>query len=249
MFECMETIQVSTSQNVAIDYPVAGLGERIAARLIDLAIFFVAYIVFLILGIVIAFSKMGNLLMILFVVYIICYVFYNLIFEIIMNGQTVGKRIMKIRVISLDGGQASLGQHFIRWLFRLVDFTLTAQVGGMVCIAVTDNKQRIGDVVAGTTVIKTVQRTNLSHIAFTPPNGVEEYTPVFPNVQQLADSDIELIHEVIITYYKTRNYDVVEAMALKMADYIGIVRPREMSGVDFLQTVINDYNHITSATI
>ncbi|MHA4893496.1 RDD family protein [Pedobacter sp. PWIIR3] len=245
----METIKVGTSQNVAIDYAVAGLGERIAARLIDLAIFFVTYIVFIILGLVVTFSRMGDVLTGLIITYAVCYVFYNLVFEIIMNGQTVGKRIMKIRVISLDGGQASLGQHFIRWLFRLVDFVLTAQVGGLICIAVTENKQRIGDMVAGTTLIKTVPRTNLNHIAFSLPTISEEYNPVFANVHQLTDSDIELIHEVILTYYKTRNYDVIEAMAIKMEDHIGIARPKDMSGVVFLETIIKDYSHVTSAAI
>ena len=43
----METVKVNTSQHVDIDYPVAGLGERVAARLIDLGIFFALYIVFL----------------------------------------------------------------------------------------------------------------------------------------------------------------------------------------------------------
>ena len=83
-----------------------------------------------------------------------------------MNGQSVGKRILKIKVISLDGSQPSIGQYFIRWLFRLVDFALTAQVGGLICVAVSKNKQRIGDIVAGTTLIKTVPYTQLDHMLF-----------------------------------------------------------------------------------
>lgn len=245
----MDTIQVGTSQNVAIDYPVAGLGERIAARLIDLGIFFVTYIIFIILGLVIAFSKMNYVLMTMGILYIASYIFYNLIFEIFMNGQTIGKRIMKIKVISLDGGQASLGQHFIRWLFRLVDFLFTAQVGGLVCIAVTENKQRIGDIVAGTTVIKTVPGTKIEHIAFSPVDEEEAYTPLFTSIHHLNDRDVELIHEVLITYYNTRNYDIVEAMSLKIAEYIGIARPNGMNGLDFLKTVIKDYSHITSSAI
>ena len=48
----METIKVNTSQHIDIDYPVAGLGERIAARLIDLGIFLGLYFIFIILGII-----------------------------------------------------------------------------------------------------------------------------------------------------------------------------------------------------
>ncbi|RZK81771.1 MAG: RDD family protein [Pedobacter sp.] len=245
----MDTIKVGTSQNVAIDYPVAGLGERIAARLIDLAVFFVIYILFIILSLAATFSQAGIVVVVLIWAYFASYVFYNLIFEIFMNGQSIGKRIMKIKVISLDGAQASLGQYFIRWIFRLVDFLLTAQVGGLVSIAVTENKQRIGDIVAGTTVIKTVPRTKIGHIAFSPTETDEAYDPTFKTVHLLNDRDIELVHEVIITYYKTRNYELIEQMSVKIAEHIGIVKPNDMNGLDFLNTVVKDYNHITSSAI
>lgn len=245
----MDTIKVGTSQNIAIDYPVAGLGERIAARLIDLAVFFVIYISFIILSLATGIAQLGIVFSVLLWTYFACYVFYNLICEIFVNGQSIGKRIMKIKVISLDGAQPSLGQYFIRWIFRLVDFLFTVQVGGLVSVAVTENKQRIGDIIAGTTVIKTVPRTKIDHIAFNPAESDQSYAPTFLGVQELSDRDIELIHEVIITYYKTRNYDLIEAMTRKIAEHIGVAKPSEMSGIDFLHTVIQDYNHLTSAAI
>jgi uncharacterized RDD family membrane protein YckC len=244
----METIKVNTSQHVDIDYPVAGLGERIAARLIDLAMFFGLYILFILLGLLTGLSGAMDgapfLFYALIVIYAAAYVFYNLICEIFMDGQSVGKRLMKIKVISLDGGQASIGQYFIRWLFRLVDFALTAQVGGLICVAVSENKQRIGDMVAGTTLIKTVARTNFNHIAFHP---VEEtYEPVFNNISLLSDRDIELVHEVIATYYKTFNSELVYTMSEKITGLLSVSRPEGMNEMDFLKTVIKDYNHQTS---
>lgn len=248
IFELMDTIRVNTSQHVDIDYPVAGLGERIAAALIDLGLFIGLYLIFILLAIVGGLSGAINgspyIFFILIGIYLGAYVFYDLIFEIFMNGQSIGKRLMKIKVISLDGSQASIGQYFIRWLFRLVDFTLTAQMAGLICIAVSQNKQRIGDMVAGTTVIKTVPHTNFNHIAFHPVE--EEYTPVFNNTSQLNDRDVELIHEVIDTYYKTFNADLIYAMSAKVAALLSVERPEGMNEMTFLKTVVKDYNYQTS---
>ena len=248
MFGYMDTIKVMTSQNVAIDYPVAGLGERIAARLIDLLFFLILYILFILLGLVFAAMKGELVILVLLIGYTAGYVFYNLLYEIFLNGQSIGKRFLKIKVISLDGSQPTLGQYFIRWLFRLVDFGLSLQTGGLISIAVTENKQRIGDVVAGTTVIKMVPRTTMEHIAFHPPQVEQDYTPTFLTVQQLTDRDIELIHEVITTFYKTGNRELILTTASKTATLLGLTKPESMNELEFLNAVIKDYNYLTSFT-
>lgn len=237
----METIKVNTSQHVDIDYPVAGLGERIAARLIDLAAFFGLYMLVILLAVLI---RTETIFFILLIALGAIYVFYNLICEVFMNGQSLGKRLMKIKVISIDGSQASIGQYFIRWLFRLVDFALTAQIGGLIAVAVSEKKQRIGDMVAGTTLIKTVPRTRFDHIAFHPTE--EEYTPVFKNADLLTDRDVELMHEVILTYYKTSNADLIYNMSAKVAEHLSLNIPQGMNELNFLTTVIKDYKYLTS---
>lgn len=241
----METVSVSTSQHVNIDYPVAGLGERVAARLIDLGLFLVVFLIFLFFFGLTGLINSGSLaITVMLLIYGAGFVFYDLICEIFMNGQSIGKRWLKIKVISLDGSQATLGQYFIRWVFRIVDFTLTSWIGALVCVAVTENKQRIGDIVAGTTLIKTIPRTQLEHIAFHP--NEETYTPVFDNVAQLSDRDIELIHEVIGAFYKTRNSALVYQMAEKVTAHLHISIPSGMNELEFLKTVVMDYNQLTA---
>lgn len=241
----METIKVSTSQHVDIDYAVAGLGERVAARLIDFGLFVAVFLVFLFFFNLTGFlNSGGTTLIVLLIIYGAGFVFYDLICEIFMNGQSIGKRLLKIRVISLDGSQASLGQYFMRWVFRIVDFTLTSWVGGLICVAVTENKQRIGDLVAGTTLIKTEPPTAFNQIAFHPP--VEAYTPVFDSVHHLTDRDLELVHEVVSTYYKTGNHTLIYQMATKLSNHLQIVIPEGMNELKFLETIVNDYNHLTA---
>ncbi|MCZ4243449.1 RDD family protein [Pedobacter punctiformis] len=241
----METIKVSTSQHIDIDYAVAGLGERVAARLIDLAMFGIVFFVFLFLFSILGVLDQGGILpMVLLIIYGAGFVFYDLLAEIFMNGQSVGKRLLKIKVISLDGAQASLGQYFMRWVFRIVDFALTAQLGGLVCVAVTENKQRFGDLVAGTTLIKTEPATTFQQIAFHP--VVEEYTPVFDSVHLMTDRDIELIHEVLTTYYKTGNHTLIYQMATRVSNHLSVTLPTGMHELSFLETVMKDYNYITA---
>lgn len=244
----METVKVNTSQHVDIDYPVAGLGERVAARLIDFGLFLAVFLVFLLLFSLMGILSSGGLVITVMIgIYAGGFVFYDLLCEIFMNGQSIGKRLMKIKVISLDGSQATLGQYFIRWVFRIVDFTLTQWLGALICVAVTENKQRIGDIVAGTTLIKTVPRTQFEHIAFHP--VVEDYEPVFSNVSAMTDKDVELIHEVLTTYQKTFNHDLIYKMAARVANHLNVQVPDGMNELDFLKTVIKDYNQTTSKAV
>jgi uncharacterized RDD family membrane protein YckC len=241
----METVRVSTSQHVDIDYPVAGLGERVAARLIDFGLFIAIFLIFLLFFSITGLINSSRIVVVvMLLIFGAGFVFYDLICEIFMNGQSIGKRLLKIKVISLDGAQPSLGQYFIRWVFRIVDFVLTSWVGALICVAVTENKQRIGDIVAGTTLIKTVPRTQFEHIAFHP--AAEEYVPVFDTVSEMNDRDIELIHEVLNTYYKTRNTDLIYQMAAKVTNHLRVSIPEGMNELEFLKTVIMDYNQITA---
>lgn len=242
----METIRVSTAQNVDIDYEVAGLGERILARLIDLAGFAVLYIVVLILMIA-SFRNSGTLGVVLIIIFLVIFVFYDLVCELTMDGQTFGKKIMKIKVISLDGGQPTFGQYLMRWIFRVIDFGFIFGWGlvALVCVAVSKNHQRIGDMLAKTTLIKTVPRTKIDQVAF----GFalpDDYQPVFKEVLHLNDRDAELIFEVLSGFYQTGNTDLIYSMATKIKEHIAIVIPAGMNELQFLETVMKDYNHLTA---
>ncbi len=242
----MQTIKITTSQNIDIDYEVAGLGERILARLIDLAIFFLVFLLGLfIMGITESFHLSDVGVGVVIVIYATLFVFYDLIFEVFMNGQSIGKRIMKIKVISLDGAQPRFGQYLMRWLFRIVDFAfIEPGVVALVAAAVSEKPQRVGDMVAGTILIKTVPRTQMDNIVFMP--TYDGYQPVFKEAGQLNDKDVELIHEIINTYMKTGNGMVVYNMAKRVKEHLNISPPNGMNDMLFLQTIIKDYNHISA---
>jgi uncharacterized RDD family membrane protein YckC len=240
----MQTIRITTSQNIDIDYEVAGLGERILARLIDYAVFIVILIVGFIFAGVIGKIDSNVAIIVLIAIYATLYVFYDLACETLMNGQSIGKRVMKIKVISLDGGRPSFSQYLLRWLFRIVDFTLTSGICALITVAVSDKSQRVGDMVAGTSLIKTSPRTLINNLVFSP--APDTYEPVFKEVTLLNDRDITLIHEVISNYFKSGNNMLVYNMAERLKEHLSVTIPAGMNSMQFLQTIIKDYSHITA---
>jgi uncharacterized RDD family membrane protein YckC len=69
-------------------------------------------------------------------------------------GASLGKRAFGLRVVRADGSAAGAGSHLVRWLLLLVDGTATAGICGLVSVAVTDGRQRVGDLVAHTYVVR-----------------------------------------------------------------------------------------------
>jgi len=233
----MEIITVHTAQNIDIDYEIGGLGERILARIIDYAIF----IPLILIAVIMASALDGTALGIYAIAAYSLFVFYDLICEVFFNGQSLGKHVMKIRVISLDGARPSFGQYIMRWLFRLIDFGVTGGLGALISAAVTENGQRIGDLVAGTALIRSVPRTQNKDVVYVKVD--DDYVPVFSQVSQLNDQDITLVHEVIAAYYKAGNSTVVYTLAEKVKTILGIAPPPQMNSLAFLQTLIKDYSY------
>lgn len=249
----MQTVRIRTSQNIEIDYEVAGLGERILARIVDIGVFmgfFYALYIIVVLFYISQIQKLQSgdgvpvVLIVIGVIYSLALIFYDLVAEIFFNGQSIGKYAIKIKVVNIDGARPTLGQFFLRWVFRLLDFGITLGFGAVISVAVSDKKQRIGDLVAGTTLIKTKPRATLQELFLNSPD--ESYVPVFPQVSSLSDNEITLIHEVISNFKSTGNSSVVYNMTLRVKDHLGVALPAGMNDFDFLQTVVKDYRYITS---
>ena len=239
----MNTIKITTTQNIDLEYDLASLGERIVAWLIDAGIF-VAY--FIVIMAIIGFSQTGSFIernpwISLF--FIFPFVFYNLGCDIWLNGQTLGKKAMKIKVISLNGDQATMGQYIIRWLFRLVDIYLFNSLVAFVAVAVSEKKQRIGDMVAGTTVIRTSPPSTIHETIYVHTPDLN-YTISFPEVTMLTDKDMQLVKEVIINVNKTGNSVLAYQAAEKIKSILQV--QTNLEPLYFLQVLIADYNHLTS---
>ena len=183
----MENIDIQTSQNIAIEQSLASVGERIVATALDY--------VFMILYIIIV-SILGGLTKSTPVIFLfmIQALLYHLILEMMMKGQSPGKKIMKIKVVKIDGTQATFFTYFIRWIFRLVDITMLFGSIATITIIINGKGQRLGDIAANTTVIRLKNKSLESGIFTDLPDN---YNLNYPQVSRLTDSDISIAWEVL----------------------------------------------------
>lgn len=229
-------VSVHTSQNVALDYHVASIGDRIVARLVDYGIF-IGY--FIGIDIVIV-HKMNQPLV--WLVIILPVLLYSPLCEYFLNGQTIGKKVMKTKVIRIDGTQPTIGNYVIRWLFRLIDEYLIGQLIGISVILASTKGQRIGDMLAGTTVVKLKKPELLEDILIRAVEKESDYIASFPQVTMLNDKQIQLIREVIDTFKKEGSYELITSLSDKLKALLNI--QTNMAAYEFLNTLLRDYAHL-----
>jgi uncharacterized RDD family membrane protein YckC len=238
----MQTIRVRTTQNVSIDYPLGSIGDRILGYLIDrlFLIFYTALIAVTFISIEI--DEEGWILWVIFIVF--PWLFYSLLFEIFMNGQTPGKRLMNIQVVRLDGTPPTIGDYLLRWLFSFVDFLFSGAVA-VVVIATNGKGQRLGDIVAGTSVVKLVEHKSITaQEVFT--SAEDQHIPTFPEVVSLTDRDIELIQRALDVNRDQGNTQPVMIITEKIKSLLGI--QSDLPPVKFLYTIIKDYQTLSAGS-
>jgi uncharacterized RDD family membrane protein YckC len=234
----MQTIRVRTTQNVFIEYPLGSVGDRILAFLIDRIIIIVYSIP--VFALLVKFDVEAWYIWLILLGF--PSTFYNLVFEIFMNGQTPGKRILKLKVVRLDGTPPTIGDYLMRWIFSFVDYIFSGVVA-IVTIAMGGKGQRLGDVVAGTSVVKLVEHHQVStQNVFVPTE--EKYTPTFTQVVSLSENDIELIQRALEVNRDQGNIQPVMIITGKIKTLLNI--QTDMPPVKFLYTIIKDYQHITA---
>nr|WP_299035373.1 RDD family protein [uncultured Tenacibaculum sp.] len=234
----MDKFQIETAQNIAISQNVAHVTTRIGSYLIDALFIFGYYIIIaIIIGMLdIPFSMEYLSLYMLLGLPIF---FYSLIFEILMNGQTPGKYFNQTRVVKLDGSKPTFGSYLIRWLLRVVDFTLVSGSVAVLTILLNGKGQRLGDIAAGTTVISEKKRITLKDTIAS--DVVDNYTPTYSQVTLLTDNDIHTISNVYKDAMRKRNHKVILKLHAKIIELTGI--SSEQKPAEFVNTVIKDYHY------
>lgn len=154
-------VRIETPENVELEFELAGPGTRMVAYLIDFILLTVVLFVLLTILYSSMFGGFGrsNDLTVAIIIGLIVLLYplggYFIVFELVMQGQTPGKRVLGIRVINENGAPAGYLQVVLRNLFKLVDASYPLQyiIGGSALIF-TKKTQRLGDLVAGTLVIR-----------------------------------------------------------------------------------------------
>jgi uncharacterized RDD family membrane protein YckC len=256
--------RLDTGFNIEVEFAISPFHKRFFGWLIDL----VLQIVYLWLGaefLTALWNGWANEEWRL-VIFVLPCVFYHLVCEITMNGQSVGKMAMGIKVMTQTGGEPSISQYLIRWLFRIIDFPIFTILtliwltvagfpmnagywiavliafAGLLCVILTAKSQRIGDLVAGTILIDLKNRTSWQDTVFTEVEST--YQPRYPQVMQLSDRDINTLKSIIETVRRKNDYD----LSMKIADRIKskLRMDSDQDSLDFLQTLLKDYNYYST---
>ena len=244
----MPSIDIRTTQNVTIDYELASLRDRFFGFFIDLFIYYVIYIALLIfLAWVFGefITEWGfRFLGLMQVAGLMLYHFLSLLF---MNGQTWGKKAVNLRVVRLDGQEPGIGDHAMRSLFLLIDFIFSAGVLGAVLITSTFRGQRLGDLAANTTVIRSKSQLHFQLNDILNIQSIENYEPKYPAVKHLSEQDVLLIKNTLSRYGSWRNNahaSIINEAAKTVSTQLNIEQPRG-NQIDFLKTLIRDYIVLT----
>lgn len=235
-----ESYKINTTQNVRLSFEVASIGDRMAAGIIDLLA-------------LVGYSTLLNFLMSLDIlpnetgyqyVYALPAILYHLLFETLNNGRSIGKMIMKTRVMRTDGTEPRLGDYILRWLIGMFEIVASFGIIAIFAYLFNGKGQRLGDMAAGTTVVKLKQKVTLEQTIFEETN--DGYVPTYHNANILTDAEIEAIKEVVDTFTKT--YSVETLTLISKTKFVIEQRlnvKAQGSDKDFLMLVVRDFNHLT----
>jgi len=243
----MDAIKINTTQNVSLSYSAAGIGPRILSGLLDL-IFKYAYSAIITIIFSIAIKKetyshnyeehetYNQIIIGLLILCLLPAAIYNLLCETFLDGQSFGKKILKIKVVKLSGTQPNFGSYLIRSMFRLIDLPIVA----IVTIAVSKNSQRFGDMIAGTTVIQINKAISINDTILN--KQKPNYQIVYPQVALLSDKDANTIKEVLDFSLTQNQPEHLKLLSKKIRDKYAIAGVPK-NDQQFLNTLLMDYTN------
>lgn len=260
----MSAISIRTAQNVRLEYEIASIGERLLANLTDHFLF--AAWVFLFLAVYdrlgLPFGTAAWIIMLLPIF------FYHLACEMFFQGRSVGKQVMQIRVLKKDGSQPSAGDYLMRWMFRIVECGIAFGSIALLTILINGKGQRLGDIAAGTAVVRTREPVLLQDIR---PRALPgDYRVSYPEAAVLSDKDIATVRKILRRSSYSGNRQILLPLAEKIRELTGIRpgdRRAEISqgavnpegtpqdtgrtgeeAYRFLATVVNDHAYLSSSS-
>ncbi len=255
----MSLIQIATPFNIDIEFEIAEFHKRLLAYIIDfiLIILYMLSMVYLLFG---AFRISGSGSTAALLLVLLPPLFYTMASEVLMGGQTVGKKALNIKVISLDGGEPALGQAMLRWFMRFYEwgfilftlfwggsflgfvFLLTGGIVSIIIIVISPKSQRLGDIVAGTAVVNIKNKLSVNDTIFM--QVQQDYKVRFPEVMQLSDRDINTIKNVLVLAKKSNKYETCNRVAFKVQEVLKV--PTDMYAEEFLEKILEDYNYLSA---
>ena len=234
----MDKLDITTSHNIVVTAELGTVLQRILATLIDMF----ALLVYSIVANIVSF---GNSLL-TYILILPILLFYHLIFEYFNNGQSLGKMLLKLRVVSLSGERPELNSLVMRWMFRLLDLTFSIGMLAAAFISSTKKKQRIGDILADTAVVR-IQNEAIVTLSSIKKIDIENYAVTYPQITRYNDNDMLLVKKTINRVEKRQSIDNQNMVSELTSRISKDLKLKQFKGnrVDFLKTILNDYIILT----
>ena len=260
-----EQLQIETPENISFRYDIAGIGSRFLALLIDSLIqgSLYALLLFSVVVLVSAASRsspsqdLSNAIAVVILIVIFLIQFgYFILFEIVLNGQTPGKRLIGLRVIKENGYPLSPLDSIIRNIVRVIDFFPFAYGVGVITMFANARAKRLGDLAAGTIVVQVREQVKLSELIKPSPlqSVIAESRPAreMPGLEHLREPDIELIESFFRRRAGLRNAEAIaltiaRAIAARMQTPEAQTLTDALSADNFLRDVVAAYRQPKSA--
>jgi uncharacterized RDD family membrane protein YckC len=270
----MAAIKILTNFNIDLEFEIPEFYRRLVSLLIDIVIeyFYVRIAIELLKSIAEdtrysaeAEYNLGVVALLFFLPVLV----YHLVLEITMNGQSVGKKIMGIRVVNEIGSRPSISQFLIRWFLRISDVWIVSLVlllannpdfsrdiettfiiiaalafliTDIVLVVSSKKGQRIGDILAKTILIRTNPKGDIEETVFR--EVADNYVPSFPQIMQLSDKDINAIKSILETARRKGDFHMAEAASTKIKTHLRI--ESNLDPFDFLDVLLKDYNFLST---
>ena len=257
----MALLKVNTPFNIDLNFETAPFHRRLFAWIVDIILFVIfLFVIGKIFDKSFSDADVGEYgLSEIFIVAPL--LLYHFLCELLLNGQSIGKMLLKIHVVSISGKTPSVSQLLLRWVSRFIDFGLLwsllfvfsgntflsvllalAGISSFIVYISSAHSQRLGDFVAGTTLVSKKLPYQLEDTIFKDLD-MKTYQPVFPSVMRLSDKDINIIDNIV----KHNNQSSIENYLTSVAEKIkkALDIETDMTSEMFLETLLRDYNYLS----
>lgn len=230
---------IVTGEFVRIHQTPASVGERLIALVIDYFTITVYVITVFTLLNDLRLSGDTEFALSMFVV-ILPAIFYAFLCESFNHGQSFGKQVMNIRVVKLDGSTPGVSAYLLRWLLFPIDFILSGGIG-LLSVLLTKHSQRLGDLAAGTMVVKERNYRKI-HVSLDEFDYLtKDYRPVYPQSADLSLEQVNIITRTLEIRDKDRKRRI-SLLANKIKETFSIISRGE-TDERFLRTILRDYQY------
>lgn len=266
----MKTITIGTPFNIDLEFTTASPGKRILAVLLDMLIlscYMMAIYRFVLIALPQSSEGMNEFFRML-AISILPFIYFPAT-EILMNGQTPGKKFMGIKVMDATGKEPGISQYLLRWLigfgnysvFALPYLIVSTSFGffGMLyfcimvigvfyfpdflCTIITYKNQRLADLAAGTVIIDIRKKMDLKETIYLEIHD-EQTGPRFPEVMRLTDKDLNRIRQ-LLSQKSNKKADVAYRSMIAERIKAALSIETDMDDIIFMEQLIRDYNYLT----